>query len=582
MNDLFDFAAQNTVAAVVLAILVYIVTRVWRSPPVAHLLWLLVLVKLVTPPIVRVDWSNLRPPAARAPSGMNAHVSPAKSPRMQGSSHPSEQDLRQVVASQRKEPRFADKLGRYWQWARPALLYLWLGGTGWCAVIAATRVVRFERRLRDTLPISQRLRRLALEIAARLGVRKLPELRFAEGVETPFLWWAGRRPVVVLPMRLLGQLDDERAAFILAHELAHLRRRDHWVRVVELLISVVYWWHPLVWLVRRRLHEAEEQCCDAWVCWALPGCGRRYAETLLQLAESPGGRTIERHLLPASPFLRSFSLKARIEMILQNRRSPRVTLRAMCFVTVMAVLALAFSIETQRKNALAAANDDSSAAKSEQPQNRAASEFPYAVDFEQGATQFAEGDDISILEVRGTAETFKPGHIYLIRGTYKLASHKKAMLAAYTTAMDAENARSQPFQVQHAYLDAGEGAFTLFLPMPCRGWPHVSFYADGGSFSGNYFGTGDSVLKRWWGTDETEKTTINISADGKIELDHQVLTDIKELTHRLTDARRKDSALGVLVRAHGEARYQRVADVLKACKQAGVAESKISFEASKP
>ncbi|HJT34535.1 MAG TPA: M56 family metallopeptidase [Pirellulales bacterium] len=578
MNDLFDFAAHNTVASVVLAILVYIVTRVWRSPPFAHLLWLLVLLKLVTPPIVRIDWSNVRPPTAPAPSGMVVDDLTAKLSRIEGSPHPPDRGLGQMVASRRDAPRVAAKLHPYWHRAQPALIYLWLGGTGLCAVIAVTRVVRFERRLHDTLPVSQRLRRLALEIAARLGVRELPELRYAAGVETPFLWWAGRRPVVVLPMRLLDQLDDERAALILAHELAHLRRRDHWVRVVELLISVVYWWHPLVWLVRRRLHQAEEQSCDAWVCWTLPGCGRRYAEILLQLAESLGGRTIERHLLPASPFLRSYSLKARIEMILQNRCSPRVTLRAMCFATVMAVLVLAFSFETQHKNALAAANDDSSAAKSENAQNRAASEFPYTVDFEQGVMRFAEGDNITILEVRGTAETFKPGHIYWIRGTYKLASHEKAMLAAYTTAMDAENASSQPFQVQHAYLDAGEGTFTLFLPMSCRGWPHVSFYADGGSFSGNYFGTGDSVLRRWWGSEESEKTTINISADGKIEFDHQVLSDLEELTRRLVEARRQDPGLSVSVRADGEARYQRVADVLKACKQAGVAKSKIAIK----
>lgn len=268
-------------------------------------------------------------------------------------------------------------------------------------------------------------------------------------------------------------------------------------------------------------------------------------------------------------------------MILQNRCSPRVKLRAMSLVAMLAILLLPFSVEPRHKTAWAAPNDDSSAAKSENAQNRAASEFPYAVNFEQGATQFAEGDNITILEVRGTAETFKPGHIYWIRGTYKLASHKKAMLAAYTTAMDAENATSQPFQVQHAYVDQGEGTFTLFLPMSCRGWPHVSLYADGGSFSGNYFGTGDSVLKRWWGSEETEKLTINVSADGKIEFDHQVLSDLKELTRRLTEAQHQDPGVGVVVRAHGEARYQRVADVLKACEQAGAAGS-ISFEASKP
>ncbi|HVW36740.1 MAG TPA: hypothetical protein VHB99_05530, partial [Pirellulales bacterium] len=129
------------------------------------------------------------------------------------------------------------------------------------------------------------------------------------------------------------------------------------------------------------------------------------------------------------------------------------------------------------------------------------SEFPYAVRFEQGATRFADGDKITILEVRGTAETFTPGNIYWIKGSYKLHSHNKAMLAAYTTAMDAEHATGASLKVQSSVVDRGEGQFTLFLPMTCRGWPHVSFYpAEGGEgFGGNYFGTGDSVLKKWWG-----------------------------------------------------------------------------------
>jgi hypothetical protein len=55
-------------------------------------------------------------------------------------------------------------------------------------------------------------------------------------------------------------------------------------------------------------------------------------------------------------------------------------------------------------------------------------------------------------------------------------------------------------KVQTTVVNKGAGTFTLFLPMSCRGWPHVSFYpADNGEgFGGNYFGTGDSVLKQWW------------------------------------------------------------------------------------
>jgi hypothetical protein len=137
----------------------------------------------------------------------------------------------------------------------------------------------------------------------------------------------------------------------------------------------------------------------------------------------------------------------------------------------------------------------------------AASQFPHAVKFEQGATRFLPGDKIAILEVRGTAATFSPGNIYWIKGTYTLASRDRATLSAYTTAKDSANGTSTPLKAQSTVVTRGSGTFTLFLPMTCRGWAHVSFYpADGGEgFGGNYFGTGDSVLKRWWGAEETDR-----------------------------------------------------------------------------
>ena len=59
MNHLFLLAAQNTVVAILLALFVYGLTRVWRNPPAAHVLWLLVLLKLVAPPVMKIDWPRL-------------------------------------------------------------------------------------------------------------------------------------------------------------------------------------------------------------------------------------------------------------------------------------------------------------------------------------------------------------------------------------------------------------------------------------------------------------------------------------------------------------------------------------------
>src|SRR5262249_20600517 len=54
-------------------------------------------------------------------------------------------------------------------------------------------------------------------------------------------------------------------------------------------VAGLYWWHPVVWWLRRALREAEEQCCDAWVVWAMPQKARTYAAALLAALEFVSG-----------------------------------------------------------------------------------------------------------------------------------------------------------------------------------------------------------------------------------------------------------------------------------------------------
>jgi hypothetical protein len=132
--------------------------------------------------------------------------------------------------------------------------------------------------------------------------------------------------------------------------------------------------------------------------------------------------------------------------------------------------------------------------------------FPDVVPVEQGATRFLGGDRIAVTEVRGTEDAITPGNIYCIKGTYTLASHGQAMLAAFVTAMEPGEGRSGYLKLQRIMVSKGTGTFSLILPMTIRGSPHVSFYpTEGGeSFGGSYFGTGDSVLKQWWGSGHTD------------------------------------------------------------------------------
>jgi hypothetical protein len=200
------------------------------------------------------------------------------------------------------------------------------------------------------------------------------------------------------------------------------------------------------------------------------------------------------------------------------------------------------SVRTTSPEARAGAEDEPPAAPAQKADAPMTSEFPYKLKLEQGATRFLGDDKIAILEVRGTADTFTPGNIYWIKGTYTLASRDQAILLASITVTDfheimtargdltvwADHVRSgratgaipgqatgAEFKVQRKVVGRGAGEFTLFLPMSHKGLPHVSFYSfeNGEGFGGNYFGTGDSVLKKWWDATETDPKSAISPAD---------------------------------------------------------------------
>ena len=141
-----------------------------------------------------------------------------------------------------------------------------------------------------------------------LGVRA-PELLVVPDLGTPLLWCLGR-PKLLLPAQLVKTLDLDRWRGILTHELAHLRRGDHWVSRLELAAGLIWWWNPVYWLARARLDAEAELACDAWVVSTLPKDRLAYAEALfnicstLSLAKAPApalgvagsGRFFERRL----------------------------------------------------------------------------------------------------------------------------------------------------------------------------------------------------------------------------------------------------------------------------------------------
>ena len=309
MEMLFRIALSNAAAAAVLALVALLAALVIRKPALTHGLWLLVLLKLVSPPLWMVPL-HFPVPAAEPPSspvGENTSQSlsgtdlpigtereiASKTDVIPIESHPPE--TAEPPRGAENKPSTTAREAHYGridlrQWLAPATVVLWLSGTAICACLGIGRIVQFRRMtLRFAEPAPAGLQRQARILASRLELPTCPQVLLIPGALSPMLWAAGGGARVLVPRQLLDRLDDYQRATLLAHELAHLRRGDHWVRYLELLVTCLYWWYPVCWWARRAIREAGEQCCDAWVLWAIPGAFRSYATALLDTIEFLSG-----------------------------------------------------------------------------------------------------------------------------------------------------------------------------------------------------------------------------------------------------------------------------------------------------
>jgi beta-lactamase regulating signal transducer with metallopeptidase domain len=121
------------------------------------------------------------------------------------------------------------------------------------------------------------------ELLRTCGVRRRVQLRTSAEVRVPMA--AGLfNPVILIPESLADRLSDDESRQVLAHELAHLRRWDDWIQLAQKLAEAVWFFHPAVWWIGRKLGLEREIACDDWVV-SVTGAARPYAVCLTRLVE---------------------------------------------------------------------------------------------------------------------------------------------------------------------------------------------------------------------------------------------------------------------------------------------------------
>jgi beta-lactamase regulating signal transducer with metallopeptidase domain len=335
MGTILEVGFTNAIMAGLLALGAMLVGRLAKRPALTHGLWLIVLMKLITPPLWSVPLRLPERQVAVVPATEEIvqviELSENQLATLQTLAEqlPAEAPVPlETIAAKAVEPSF---LLRHW----PEVVGgAWVMGTLFWMISAYFRIRAFRKVVRLGTPAPDRVQMQSDTIAEKLGLAVSPEVWMTPGTISPLVWAIGGPARLLVPEGLWKTLKHDQHCTLLTHELAHLKRHDHWVRWIELAATAVYWWCPVLWWARHELREAEEQCCDAWVVWAWPKAAKAYATALLETLDFLS----ETH--PAVPLAASGAghvrhLKRRLTMILSG-----LTPRSLSFAGKASLLGL--------------------------------------------------------------------------------------------------------------------------------------------------------------------------------------------------------------------------------------------------
>lgn len=327
MISLVPILLSNVVTACAIAVIATFVGWTGRRAAVAHLLWIAVFVKLITPPII--------PAPVMLPSAWLSQVKVAQQLLDTGIGFQSDRQIASHAAGDALSigPREAGSDDHGPAVARSAaitssrsalsvggcLIAIWLAGATVLILRGIARFVRFSNLLRRDAVFDAE----ASEVVQQLihgGARGFaPSVCRISARISPMLFGVGRATWIVCPDSLWASLDEEQRRAFLAHEVAHYQRRDHWVRWLEWLVTAIYWWMPLIYWARLQLERHEEAACDAWAIGRLKTSPRSYAETLLSVVDFLSeARTGAPRL--ASRMQPTAALEERLRLIMQWQR----------------------------------------------------------------------------------------------------------------------------------------------------------------------------------------------------------------------------------------------------------------------
>ncbi|MHB1314267.1 MAG: M56 family metallopeptidase [Christensenellales bacterium] len=249
------------------------------SPSMIYLVWFILIARLLVPVTIDSGFSLITIPPAQ--TAVQAQMTEAVSAADSGAV-PVANSTEGFTAGPALQGAAAAQPGITLD--MPAVLVaVWIVGMALMFLQTLAAWIKLKVRLsRDAVPIPDEWLAIVKKIKTELNIRGSVRVVMIRDFVSPALN-AGIFPMIVMPGQMAAQ-DPEKIEFALRHEMTHLKRRDHLVCLLLVMLRIIYWFNPVIWLAMKQIKTDMEAACDSAAVRPMSQEEiKRYAVTVLDL-----------------------------------------------------------------------------------------------------------------------------------------------------------------------------------------------------------------------------------------------------------------------------------------------------------
>ncbi|MHC4539644.1 MAG: ankyrin repeat domain-containing protein [Planctomycetota bacterium] len=302
-----------------------------RSAHIRYLLWLIVLAKCLVPPMYSVSIAVL--PQRSAIEHTRHAALPLTPIEVSVATGAGESvTIEKAPDTSQKQLTLPN--------AVETTILVWLTGMFLFLLWVGSRAVRYHLWLhRRRMSVPSALAQEFQELFVSFKFRKSPRIWLAGDIAQPFVWGLFRGSVY-LPADFAGLDSPQHHRTVLVHELSHIARFDAAVNLLQILAQAIFWFHPFVWWVNKKIRQEREKCCDEMVVAQLSTAPEHYTNAII---EALAAERRSAHPIPSLAIVGSIKdIEERIKTMLKPGKKfhKHPSVRAIAVLLMVALLTI--------------------------------------------------------------------------------------------------------------------------------------------------------------------------------------------------------------------------------------------------